>query len=66
MGSAARASSVGIFAHIDAGKTTTAERIRKLSGDINKVGEVHGGESTIDLMSQDSTKPTFGLISFPK
>lgn len=56
---------IGIFAHVDAGKTTTAERIRKLSGDIHKVGEIHDGESTTDLMS-DSTKPTFGLMSLPK
>lgn len=63
---AARASSVGIFAHVDAVKITTADRIRKLSGDIRKVGEVHDGESTTDFMSQDSTKLTFRLISFPK
>lgn len=42
---------IGIFAHVDAGKTTSAERIRKLSGDIHKVGEIHDGESTTDLMS---------------
>lgn len=62
----ARASSVGIFSHVDAGKTTTAERISKLSGDSRKVSEVDGGESTTDFASQDSKKPTFGLMSLPK
>ena len=34
---------IGIFAHVDAGKTTTSERILKLTGKIHKTGEVHDG-----------------------
>ena len=43
---------IGIFAHVDAGKTTTTERILKLTGKIHKVGEVHDGAATTDFMTQ--------------
>ncbi|MBT6703367.1 MAG: elongation factor G, partial [Gammaproteobacteria bacterium] len=42
-----------IFAHVDAGKTTTTERILKLTGKVHKTGEVHDGEATTDFMDQE-------------
>ncbi len=44
---------IGIFAHVDAGKTTTTERILKLTGKVHKTGEVHDGEATTDFMDQE-------------
>lgn len=43
----------GVIAHIDAGKTTTSERILYYTGMIHKIGEVHEGETTTDWMEQE-------------
>src|ERR1700758_1653534 len=43
----------GIIAHIDAGKTTTSERILYYTGSQHKIGEVHEGETTTDWMEQE-------------
>ncbi|WP_342596996.1 elongation factor G [Cyanobacterium aponinum UTEX 3222] len=47
---------IGIFAHVDAGKTTTTERILKLTGKIHKLGEVHEGAATTDFMEQEQER----------
>jgi elongation factor G len=44
---------IGIIAHIDAGKTTTSERILFYTGRNYKIGEVHEGEATMDWMEQE-------------
>ncbi len=47
---------IGIMAHIDAGKTTTTERILYFTGKIRKVGEVHEGAATMDWMEQEQER----------
>lgn len=47
---------IGIMAHIDAGKTTTTERILFFTGKIHKVGEVHEGQATMDWMVQEQER----------
>ena len=47
---------IGIMAHIDAGKTTTTERILYYTGKIHKVGEVHDGTATMDWMPQEQER----------
>ena len=44
---------IGIMAHIDAGKTTTSERILFYTGLTHKIGEVHDGAATMDWMAQE-------------
>ena len=46
----------GIMAHIDAGKTTTTERILYYTGKSHKIGEVHDGAATMDLMEQEQER----------
>ena len=46
----------GIMAHIDAGKTTTTERILYYTGKSHKIGEVHEGAATMDLMEQEQER----------
>ncbi len=47
---------VGIMAHIDAGKTTTTERILLYTGRTHKIGEVHDGSATMDWMEQEQER----------
>ena len=47
---------IGIMAHIDAGKTTTSERILFYTGKTHKIGEVHEGGATMDWMVQEQER----------
>ena len=47
---------IGISAHIDAGKTTTSERILFYTGVVHRVGEVHEGNTTMDWMVQEKER----------
>ena len=48
-----RTRNIGIMAHIDAGKTTTSERILFYTGRTYKLGEVHDGSATMDWMEEE-------------
>ena len=47
---------IGIMAHIDAGKTTTTERVLYYTGVSHKIGEVHEGTATMDWMEQEQER----------
>ena len=51
-----RTRNIGIMAHIDAGKTTTSERILYYTGQTHKIGEVHDGAATMDWMEQEQER----------
>ena len=51
-----RTRNIGIMAHIDAGKTTTTERILYYTGVNYKIGEVHDGAATMDWMEQEQER----------
>src|SRR3979409_1892399 len=51
-----RMRNIGIAAHIDAGKTTTTERILFYTGKSHKIGEVHEGTATMDWMEQEQER----------
>ena len=47
---------IGIMAHIDAGKTTTSERILFYTGSKHKIGETHGGAATMDWVEKEQER----------
>lgn len=51
-----RVRNIGIMAHIDAGKTTTTERILFYTGKVHRIGEVHDGAATMDWMEQEKER----------
>src|SRR5689334_1385809 len=51
-----RVRNIGVIAHIDAGKTTTTERILYYTGMIHRIGEVHEGAATTDYMDQEQER----------
>jgi len=56
---------LGIMAHIDAGKTTTTERVLYYTGVSHKIGEVHDGAATMDWMEQEQERGiTFNKIKW--
>ena len=57
---------IGIMAHIDAGKTTTSERILFYTGKTHKIGEVHDGAATMDWMAQEQERSMMRLMPLRK
>lgn len=57
-----RIRNIGIAAHIDAGKTTTSERILFYTGVSHKIGEVHDGAATMDWMEQEKKEGSRSLL----
>ena len=53
---------IGIMAHIDAGKTTTSERILFYTGKTHKIGEVHDGAATMDWMARSRSVVSLLLL----
>ena len=60
-----RVRNIGITAHIDAGKTTTTERVLYYTGRIYKIGEVHEGTTTMDWMEQERERGSPSLRPRP-
>ena len=60
-----RVRNIGIMAHIDAGKTTTTERILFYTGRVHKIGETHDGGATMDWMVQEQERGITLLLLLP-